>query len=235
VRLFLLFAVALLLVVVLLGRWFVQADAAQVARVLRGVAWTAGAALLLLLMFFGRPGLAILLASGLLPLLMRSYQRRQGGMPGAGKPPPAGHSSAVQTRFLRMTLDHDTGAMSGEVLEGRFRGRQLDELEPEALLQLLAECREDPQSAAVLEAYLDRTYGPEWRDQARRAEQSAPPETGRMSRDEAYEILGLQPGATPDEIRAAHRQLMQKFHPDRGGSTYLAAKINQAKDLLLAE
>jgi DnaJ-domain-containing protein 1 len=54
-----------------------------------------------------------------------------------------------------------------------------------------------------------------------------------FSKNEAYDLLGLKPGATEDEIKSAHKRLMKDFHPDKGGTDYLAAKINQAKDVLL--
>ena len=54
-----------------------------------------------------------------------------------------------------------------------------------------------------------------------------------MDVEEAYATLGLEPGASADAVKQAHRRLMKKLHPDQGGSTYLASKINQAKDVLL--
>ena len=134
-----------------------------------------------------------------------------------------------------MSLNHDTGEMNGEVLQGRFRGRNLDTLSKEELMELLRECRaQDDQSASVLEAYLDRMHGDDWRDEAD-ARSDGGTATGTMTQEEAYEVLGLERGATREQIVEAHRHLMQKLHPDRGGSTYLAAKINQAKDLLLGD
>ena len=132
-----------------------------------------------------------------------------------------------------MRLDHDSGQMSGAILEGRFRGRMIEELGLEQLIELFAETRrEDPESAAVLEAYLDRVHGEAWRA----ATESAGGGGGEvLSREDAYQILGLEPGASADQVREAHRRLMQKIHPDHGGSNYLAAKINQAKDLLLGD
>lgn len=150
--------------------------------------------------------------------------------------PRGGQTSSVSTRYLDVTLDHDTGAMDGTVREGRFAGRRLGELDLEQLRSLLAECRsEDAQAAAVLEAYLDREHGAAWRDgeQASARSGAAPAADGHMSTTEAQQILGVQPGAGRDEVISAHRRLMQKLHPDRGGSGYLAAKINQAKDVLL--
>ena len=156
----------------------------------------------------------------------------------AARGPTPGQTSEISTRFLRMTLDHDSGEMHGEVLMGRFSGRRLDELELEQLVALWQDCRrDDAQSAAVLEAYLDRAHGEAWREMAGigSGEGAAAAAGGAMTRDEAYNILGLEPGATAEAIREAHRRLMRQVHPDHGGSNYLAAKINEAKDLLLAE
>ncbi len=143
--------------------------------------------------------------------------------------PTPGRSSDVETRYLRMELDHDSGVLKGTVIFGRHAGRTLDEMSLDELLDLLRECRvEDPRSAAILESYLDRVHGA-----ARSAGAGEAPPGGAMTRDQALEILGLGPGATEREIREAHRRLLRANHPDRGGSTFIAAQINQAKDVLL--
>lgn len=178
----------------------------------------------------------------LLPMFLRWRAARQFFRNLRG--PSPGQSSDVETRYLRMSLDHDSGVLDGTVLDGPFAGRRLGEMSLAELQSLLRECRiEDEQSAAVLEAYLDRVHGASWRgaedggngEDARAAggESRWGRGGGAMSRDEAYEILGLRPGATEEEIRKAHHKMMQKAHPDHGGSNYLASKINQAKDLLL--
>ena len=143
-----------------------------------------------------------------------------------------GQMSRVRTPFIEMTLDHDTGAMSGQVLAGSFAGRLLDDLDTVALVALLREA--DDETRALLMPYLDRR-DPAWREHAQgdTASGRVSPGTGKMSDEEAYEILGLKSGASERDITRAHRALMKKFHPDQGGSTYLAARINEAKETLL--
>ncbi|MEX3009138.1 DnaJ domain-containing protein [Hoeflea sp. TYP-13] len=147
----------------------------------------------------------------------------------------ARQTSRVRTAALEMELDLDTGAMNGLVLAGKFEGRELDALNEAELRSLYTELREDPESIQVLEAYLDRRE-PTWRDgfDADADEGlGAAPASGAMTQEEAYEILGLSAGASEAEIREAHRRLMKRVHPDTGGSVFLAARINEAKDVLL--
>ena len=195
----------------------------------------AGLALLLFLLLTGRVHPLLALAGAAIPLVQRLLlAARVLKVFKSVRGPSAGQSSEVETRFLRMTLDHDTGQMTGIVLEGRFKGRKLTDMAINELLMLLHECKvADEQSATVLEAYMDRVHGDQWREESAENERGPPPSGASMSRTEAYEVLDLRPGATPEEIVEAHRRLMQKLHPDRGGSTFLAAKINQAKDVLL--
>jgi hypothetical protein len=141
--------------------------------------------------------------------------------------------STVSTSILRMHLDHESGALSGEVVDGPFRDWQLAEMSREQLEELREYCRaHDAESLQLLEGYLEQRFGA---DDAQSGGAAAEPVSGGMSRQEALEVLGLKDDADRDAIIAAHRKLMQKLHPDRGGSDYLAAKINQAKDLLLQD
>jgi len=150
-----------------------------------------------------------------------------------------GQKSGVRTQALEMVLDHDSGGIDGRCLKGRFAGRALSSLSHHQLLQLLEELHAtDSQGSLLMEAYLDRrSQG--WRDQhsgdgARDEPRQPRGPRGGMSINEAYDVLGLKAGAKKDEIRAAHRKLMMKFHPDQGGTTYFAARINEAKEVLLA-
>jgi hypothetical protein len=149
-----------------------------------------------------------------------------------------GQKSEVHTEALKMELDHDSGHMEGRCLKGQFAGRALSSLSSNEVLQLLKELRNiDPQGALLIEAYLDRrSHG--WREQHSDTDAREEPKRyrephGRMTSKEAYDVLGLETGAKGEEIRAAHRRLMMKLHPDQGGSTYLASRINEAKEILL--
>lgn len=227
-----LLGLAALLLVMLALRGFTRANVNAMARQIRivvGVAALAAAAALLLrgLMSWAAPvamfGTWLLFGGSGAPL---------GGK--ASKSP--GQTSKIVTDHLEMELDHDTGVMRGRVLEGVFAGREFETMSPAELAMLWQDCRfSDVQSAQIIEAYLDSAH-PSWREDMTRAggDTGAASGDGVMTRAEAYEVLGLGPGASEEEIRHAHRELMLKLHPDRGGSVYLAAKINRAKDVLLA-
>jgi hypothetical protein len=143
-----------------------------------------------------------------------------------------GQTSQVRTAFLEMELDHDSGAMRGRIITGRHQGDALERLDVKTLAGLLDEF--DEESRALLVAYLNRRE-PGWGEYAQGDAATGRPaaSSGKMSEQEAYQILGLQTGASVDDIGRAHRALMKKFHPDQGGSTYLAARINEAKEILL--
>jgi hypothetical protein len=156
-----------------------------------------------------------------------------GGMFGGSARKSAGQTSQVRSPYLEMTLDHDSGALSGMIVAGPHAGQSLEAFDLPQLASMMAGF--DAESVALLEGYLDRRF-PAWRqdaqfDGAGRHDRAA--SSGKMTNEEAYQILGLQPGAGRDEISHAHRSLMKKLHPDQGGSTYLAARVNEAKDTLL--
>jgi hypothetical protein len=225
-----LLGVAALFLLLFAGSAFVKADPKQVARVLR---WIGGIGALLLAGFLlfrgviafaiplGAFGLSLLGWTSIWPAAFGSRTQRS-----------AGQASRVRTAFLEMELDHDTGRMNGHVLAGKFQGASLDALNRATLIKLLSEIDDD--SRDLLAAYLDRRE-PGWREYAQRDAGAGPQpaDSGKMTEREAYQILGLQPGANPEEISRAHRSLIKKLHPDQGGTTYLAARINEAKDVLL--
>ena len=157
-----------------------------------------------------------------------------GGMfAGLGGKRSSGQRSRVRSQFFDMSLDHDSGELSGQIVAGPNAGHSLDEFDLPQLVAMIPSL--DAESAPLLESYLDRRF-PAWRQDTQgnaAGGQSRPAASSKMTDEEAYQILGLQPGAGRDEISRAHRALMKKLHPDQGGSTYLATRVNQAKDTLL--
>ena len=211
-------------------RWLSRIDPGALAAALRYSAIAVAAAGALLLALGGRVGLLMMAASLAYPLWQRWRARRQAEGIGRGR----GQVSRLQTAYLDVSLDHDTGAVDGQVKLGRFRNRRLGELSLHELVLLLDEIRrEDNESVAVMEAYLDRVHGPDWRRRGEAERPGGGKSRGAMTRQEALAMLGLTADATPEQIRDAHRRLMLKLHPDHGGSDYLAARLNEARDLLL--
>jgi DnaJ-domain-containing protein 1 len=152
---------------------------------------------------------------------------------GAGARRSAGQTSQVRSQFLDMRLDHDSGELNGQIVAGPHAGHSLDEFDLPQLTEMISGF--DAESVSLLESYLDRRF-PAWRQNAQgnaAGGQRRAASGGKMTDEEAYQILGLQPGAGRDDISRAHRALMKKLHPDQGGSTYLAARVNEAKDTLL--
>ena len=144
----------------------------------------------------------------------------------------SGQTSTVETALLRMQLDHDSGALQGEVLKGAFQGWRLADMDRQQLEQFLMYCRtEDANSLQLLDSYLHQRFPGEAAFGGQ--QQAGPGSVNTMGRSEALAVLGLKDGATEEDIIAAHRKLIQKLHPDRGGNDYLAAQVNLAKDLLL--
>jgi hypothetical protein len=142
--------------------------------------------------------------------------------------------SQIETRFLRMTLDHSTGRMTGVILAGREKGKALEGLGLDHLLELVERWRgEDPSSAAVLETWLDRTQNTDWRSRLAGKTGNDTASRSLLTREEAFAVLNLPDGAAPEAIKEAHRRLMARVHPDQGGSTWLASKVNEARDVLL--
>lgn len=216
-------------------KYFAGTDKARIMKFGRLVG---GAAALLtagILAFRGRMDMALLVGGGGGWLLGWNALPPPFGAGGLGQKATGGFSR-VRSRVVEVELDHDSGKLGGTVLSGPYAGRKFDALSETELVRLHGECVVgDPDGARLLETYLDRRF-PRWREhaEARVNERRGPePQLGAMSKEEAYEVLGLQPGAAEAAIRDAHRLLMKRLHPDQGGTTYLASRVNQAKDVLL--
>ena len=212
--------------------WLLRANPSSMARVVRVVMAGVGVVGVGGLLMFG-----LRFAPGMLPellglagvvvatLVARAARRAPSG---GFSTPGATRRTEARTAYLDAWIDHGTGDVGGTVLKGRFAGRALDALSDPDLLDLHGECASDGDSLKILESYLDRRLGSDWR--AGRAPRAPGVD---MSREDALGVLGLSAGASDEEIRAAHRRLIQRVHPDVGGSADLAARINRAKEVLL--
>ena len=244
---YLILGVALLAGFLLAGRWYSTADTKTLLKTLKWLLLGVVVSVALFFFITGKLAWAIATLPALIPWLMRARQvarmaktfsRMSQAMGGGGSGTAAGATSDVETQFLRMTLDHASGAMTGEVLAGTFAGRRVESLSVAEAVTLLKECwTQDEESARLIEAYLDRTQ-PAWRAEAGAdGEEQGSKSAGAsaMNRTEAFKILGLAEDASDAQVKEAHRRLIAGLHPDHGGSDYLAAKINQAKDFLLGD
>lgn len=225
--------VALLVALIIGGQSLAQANPKTILKALR----VAGVIILALLAGFlaltGRFSYAIPLALAALFLL------RNRSLFGGAQPTP-GQSSGVETEWLQASLDHDSGEMDALVLKGTFEGHKLSELSRAELGKLHREIAIDEQSRAILESFIQRHFPEDEEDENTQNSKSGNEQHGQesrrsetMNRQEALDILGLDSLATAADIKAAHRRLMKKFHPDHDGSDYMAARLNAAKDFLL--
>jgi DnaJ-domain-containing protein 1 len=184
----------------------------------------------LLAVAVGRAGVGALLVAAALAWL--------GLMRLARKPEkPKARRSTVRTAALEMELDHETGRLEGLVLAGRREGQMLGRMGRAELVALYKELAADFESRQLLEAYLDSRF-PVWRKDPKANlgnRLGGAPGSGPMTKEEAYKVLGLEAGAAAADVRKAHRRLMQRLHPDVSGSSFLAARINEAKDVLLSD
>ncbi len=231
--------VAALVILLLIGlRWFATAPVSDLAQAVRTFVFAFGALASTGLVYAGRFGLALVTLAAMVMAVRSFLKARRGADPFGGDEEREEEVSRVATRLLRMELNRRSGRLDGTVLGGRFAGRRLDGLGLSELLELFEEFRrEDPDSAKLLEAYLDRR-DPGWRAARFEEESSTRQRAGSggetfMDERTALAVLGLRQGATAEEIKAAHRRLMAKLHPDHGGSNYLATQINRAKETLL--
>jgi hypothetical protein len=219
----------------LLVRWFATARARDLAQALKTFVAVFSALASTGLLLTGRLGLAIVTVAATVMAVRSLVQGPRAADP-LGDAGQQGPASRVETALLAMRLDHATGEVEGRVKRGGFAGRELGAMGLGELTALLEEARrEDPRSVPLVEAYLDRR-DPGWRGGAADGGGAAgaeEPPVGTMDERTALEVLGVAPGATEAEIKAAHRELMARLHPDHGGSAYLAAQINRARDYLL--
>jgi hypothetical protein len=231
----LLFGIAAAALLWWLAKTYTRSDRAAMAKAMKVVAGMAALGAGVVLGVKGRFDMALLLGG------FGAWALGWSGLnlPGPWRKAHPGSSrfSRIRSAMIEMEIDHATGMVEGSVLVGALAGRRLSSLDPPNLRRLYEDCSAlDPDGVPLLEAYLDRRFSG-WRENAqgdRDTRTRTQAHAGVMTKEEAYQILGLQPGASLDEIRQAHRTLMKKLHPDQGGSTYLASRVNEAREILLS-
>lgn len=214
-------------------RWFAETSPAGLVRGAKATVAVLALAVIALLIVTGRLGWALAGLAAMVPWairvahlhrLWRTFSHRLA--PASG---PVADRSTVKGRFVEMSIDHQNQTLEGMVLDGPLAGRALSSLSRDEAMELYRQSAADLPSQRLLETWLERLW-PDWRSGT-----GGTAESGNMDLVEAREILGVGSDATEEQIRAAHRRLIGKLHPDAGGSHYLAAKINRAKDVLLRE
>jgi len=231
-----LFGLMFLLALLAAARLFLRADPRRMARTIRFAGVLAGLIAGVALTLAGKAIIGIPLIVLCLPFLRRRTLGEGAPRNSRRQSAQASSSGGASGAYLDLERDERTGVVSARVRAGRFAGMTLDALRREELFALAQELQaNDARALRLVEPYLDRR-APGWREHlqgnghARRRNTAG---QGAMTEQEAYQILGLDPRAGPDEIRRAHRALMKKVHPDQGGSNHLASRVNQAKDLLM--
>ncbi|MBL95545.1 MAG: hypothetical protein CFH06_00519 [Alphaproteobacteria bacterium MarineAlpha3_Bin5] len=226
---------ALLAGILLAAKWFVNADPRIFIKFIKWILFGIIACVGLYFVLTGRGAWALAVLPAALPYLLRIRslartarmfsQMHRGGRTG---------SSEVRTKLLHMQLDHGSGKITGEVISGAFTGRKIEQMSLAELILLNDECEKvDSEGARIIRTFLDRE-NPGWDNfQKSKGSTRSSGKTTDMDREEALEILGLPKNASKQHIREAYHRLITNLHPDRGGSTYLAAQINRAKEVLL--
>ena len=230
----LLIGLIILIGVMMFVRGVTQLSSQALLRLLIGII-VGGVILGVVFLFvFRRFDLALALLPFLLPLGMRLWHRSRTRRTSD----PSQRFSNVNTRFLKMYLDHDTGAMDGLVYDGQHKGKWLSKMSIDDVMTLLEEYRaKDPQSGTLIETWLDRMHGEQWRQQqkSQHSKTAVFDDSIAMTRDQAYHVLGLAHGASVDQIKEAYRRLMLRVHPDHGGTSFFAIQLNRARDVLLQD
>ena len=206
---------------------FARADAGDLSRALKTLLTGFLCAAAIVCAALERPGFGLIFAALAGILIWRQRQKGQAAL--RGKAP------AMRSPWLELRLGKNAGNTDGTILAGELEGRLLSTLSEEQLQAIHARLGEDAESRALLETYLNGR-APGWRQHADAhidGGQRGAPGAGAMADEEAYQILGLQPGAGAADIRKAHRRLSQRVSGE-GAAALVRDRIDEACRILLA-